>query len=164
MACICRSLFLLCFFFPLFRNAGDAHGGRPPGRFCFSLIFDRLGGTFCCIGGQGQDPLILIPGYWPASAGVFLTQHFERFRRPVFFLSFSTTPCGGCLFSFPAAGAPCRFLPCCLLPFMAHIQWVAGNIPESVPGEPAFSCRIAGDGVSQLFQAVLKSWMRTCGS
>ena len=52
----------MCFFFPLFRDAGDAHGGRPLKRFCFSLIFDRLGGTFCCIGGQGHDPLILFRG------------------------------------------------------------------------------------------------------
>lgn len=159
-----QTVVFIMFFLPAFSGCGGRSWREAAGRFLFFLIFDRLGGTFRCIGGQGQDPLILIPGYWPASAGVFLTQHFERFRRPVFFLSFSTTPCGGCLFSFPAAGAPCRFLPCCLLPFMAHIQWVAGNIPESVPGEPAFSCRIAGDGVSQLFQAVLKSWMRTCGS
>ena len=107
---------------------------------------------------------------WREAAGTFLSVCFSHntsngsATRAFFCLFPPLLAGGGCLFSFPAAGALCRFLPCCLLPFMAHTQWAAGKIPESVPGEPAFSCRIAGDGVSRLFQAILKSWMRTCGS
>ena len=49
-----QDVVFIVFFFPLFRGAGDAHGGRSPGRFCFSLISDRVGGTFCGVGRQGQ--------------------------------------------------------------------------------------------------------------
>lgn len=53
-------LFLLCFLFQLFRDTDDTHGWRPQGRFCFSLIFDRLGAVFCRIGRQDEDPLVRI--------------------------------------------------------------------------------------------------------
>ena len=137
---------------------------------------------------------MIIPGHWPDSAGVFPTQHFRTVPPLALSPALSLTPCEAVSFPFPAAHKVRCFPLHTVRPFMCHADeppaktsgkrsgqtgterttqvktgWKTVTVIMDgfarFAGEGKRCCRrIAGGGVSRLFQAILKFWMRACGS